>query len=279
MLAAGANVYVRHDLVSDQPGVADVTDPNLVNPWGVSFSAMGPFWVSNTGKGNSTLYNGSGAITPTVVTVPAAAAGKQGTPTGQVFNGGTGFLLANGNQLLYAPNFTTGNIDVYDSKWTAIKVSGGFTDPSLPEGFAPFNIWQLRNNSGVLQLYVAYAKQGPLSGVTGAGSGYVAVFDFDGNLQKHLISGGPLNAPWGLAIAPSTFGAFGGSLLVGNFGDGTINAFDANTGAAQGTLQGTDGNPIVFSGLWAPIFGIGATAVIATRYTSPRASVAWLTVC
>src|SRR6516225_12385887 len=97
ILAAGANVYVRHDLVSDQPGVADVTDPNLVNPWGVSFSGTGPFWVSNTGKGNSTLYNGSGAIAPTVVTVPAAAAGKQGTPTGQVFNGGTGFLLANGN--------------------------------------------------------------------------------------------------------------------------------------------------------------------------------------
>lgn len=307
-LAAGANVYVRHDLVSDQSGLADVTDPNLVNPWGVSFSATGPFWVSNTGKGNSTLYNGSGAISPTVVTVPAAAMGKQGTPTGQVFNGGTGFLLANGNparfifstedgtisgwnggtlaaimvdnsasgavyyglaigtnaagaQLLYAPNFTTGSIDVYDSKWAATKVSGGFTDPSLPAGYAPFNIWALKSNaagsSGGMQLFVAYAKQGPLSGVAGAGSGYVAVFDFDGNLQKHLISGGPLNAPWGLAIAPSTFGAFGGNLLVGNFGDGTINAFDLNSGAAQGTLQGTDGNPIVFSGLWALIFGNG----------------------
>jgi uncharacterized protein (TIGR03118 family) len=301
LFAAGANVYVRHDLVSDQPGFADVTDPNLVNPWGVSFSATGPFWVSNTGKGNSTLYNGSGAITPTVVTVPAAAAGKQGTPTGQVFNSGTGFVLANGNparfifstedgtisawnggtvatilvdnsasgavyyglaigtnaagaQLLYAPNFTTGNIDVYDSKWAATKAAGGFADPSLPAGYAPFNIWPL---SG--KLYVAYAKQGPLGGVAGAGSGYVAVFDFDGNLQKHLISGGPLNAPWGLAIAPSTFGAFGGSLLVGNFGDGTINAFDLTTGAAQGALQGTDGNPIVFSGLWALIFGNGGS--------------------
>ena len=301
IFAAGANVYVRHDLVSDQAGFADFTDPNLVNPWGVSFSATGSFWVSNTGKGNSTLYNGSGVISTTVVTVPAAAMGKQGTPTGQVFNGGTGFLLANGSParfifstedgtisgwnggtlaaimvdnsasgavyyglaigtnaagatLLYAPNFTTGNIDVFDSKFAATKVSGGFTDPNLPSGYAPFNIWPLGG-----KLYVAYAKQGPLSGVAGAGSGYVSVFDFDGNLQKHLISSSPLNAPWGLAIAPSTFGAFGGSLLVGNFGDGTINAFDLNSGAAQGTLQGTDGNPIVFSGLWALIFGNGGS--------------------
>jgi uncharacterized protein (TIGR03118 family) len=299
IFAAGANIYVRHDLVSDQAGLADVTDPNLVDPWGVSFSATGVFWVSNTGKGNSTLYNGSGAITPTVVTVPAAATGKQGTPTGQVFNGGTGFVLANGSParfifstidgtisawnagtlaaimvdnsasgavyyglaiganaagatLLYAPNFTTGNIDVFDSKFAAAKVSGGFADPGLPPGYAPFNIWPLGG-----KLYVAYAKQGAFSGVAGAGSGHVSVFDFDGNLQKHLISGGALNAPWGLAIAPPTFGAFGGNLLVGNFGDGTINAFDLNTGAAQGTLQGTDSNPIVFSGLWALIFGNG----------------------
>jgi uncharacterized protein (TIGR03118 family) len=299
VFAAGANVYVRHDLVSDQAGFADVTDPNLVDPWGVSFSATGAFWVSNTGKGNSTLYNGSGAINPLVVTVPAAGTGKQGTPTGQVFNGSTGFVLPNGSParfifstedgtisgwsagtlaaimvdnsasgavyyglaiganaagatLLYAPNFTTGNIDVFDSKYAPAKVSGGFADPNLPVGYAPFNIWPLGG-----KLYVAYAKQGPLSGVAGAGSGYVSVFDFDGNLQKHLVSGGPLNAPWGLAIAPSTFGAFAGNLLVGNFGDGTINAFDLNTGAAQGTLQGSDGSPIVFSGLWALIFGNG----------------------
>jgi uncharacterized protein (TIGR03437 family) len=161
---------------------------------------------------------------------------------------------AAGATLLYAPNFTTGNIDVFDSKFAATKVSGGFADPSLPAGYAPFNIWPLGG-----KLYVAYAKQGPLSGVAGAGSGQIAVFDFDGTLQKHLVSGGPLNAPWGLAIAPSTFGAFGGSLLVGNFGDGTINAFDLNTGAAQGTLQGTDGNPIVFSGLWALIVGNGGS--------------------
>jgi uncharacterized protein (TIGR03437 family) len=91
----------------------------------------------------------------------------------------------------------------------------------------------------------------------GAGIGQIAVFDFDGNLQKHLISGGLLNAPWGIAIAPSTFGAFGGALLVANFGDGKINAFDLSAGTALGTLQDSNGNPIVNSGLWALLFGNG----------------------
>src|SRR5215469_9002112 len=158
-LLAAANSYVRRDLVADQPGLAAVTDPNLINPWGVSFSATSPFWVSNAGSGTSTLYNGSGTITPLVVTIPAAAGGKQGTPTGQVQNSTPAFLLANGTKasfifstedgtisgwnggtaaaievnnsasgavyyglaigtnaagapLLYAPNFTTGKIDV-----------------------------------------------------------------------------------------------------------------------------------------------------------------------
>src|SRR3974390_347451 len=126
LLAAGANVYVRHDLVSDQPGVADVTDPNLVDPWGVSFSATGVFWVSNTGKGNSTLYNGSGAITPTAVTVPAAAAGKQGTPTGQVFNGGTGFVLANGNPARFIFSTEDGTI----SGWNGGSLAAIMVDNS-----------------------------------------------------------------------------------------------------------------------------------------------------
>jgi|SRR5579871_1957220 len=303
LFAAGANVYVRHDLVADQPGVADVTDPNLVNPWGVAISATSPFWVSNAGKGNSTLYNGSGAITPLVVTVPPgkASTGKIGSPTGQVQNSTNGFVLANGTKasfifstedgtisawnggaaaaitvdnsaagavyyglaigtnaagapLLYAPNYTTGQIEIYDTKFAPTTVSGGFADSSLPAGYAPFNIWALNG-----KLYVAYAKQGPLSGVGGGGIGQVAVFDFDGNLQKHLISGGPLNAPWGMAIAPSTFGAFGGALLVGNFGDGKINAFDLSSGNALGTLQDSNGNAIVFPGLWALIFGNGGS--------------------
>jgi len=300
-LLAAANSYVRRDLVADQPGLAAVTDPNLINPWGVSFSATSPFWVSNAGSGTSTLYNGSGTITPLVVTIPAAAGGKQGTPTGQVQNSTPAFLLANGTKasfifstedgtisgwnggtaaaievnnsasgavyyglaigtnaagapLLYAPNFTTGKIDVISGTWAPTSVTGGFADPGVPSGYAPFNIWPING-----KLYVAYAKQGPLSGVAGAGTGYVSVFDFDGNLQKHLVSGGPLNAPWGMAIAPSTFGAFAGDLLVGNFGDGKINAFDPSSGAPLGTLQDTSGNALVFPGLWAVIFGNGGS--------------------
>src|SRR5690348_15138544 len=99
MLGAGANAYIQRNLVADIPGQADVTDPNLVNPWGVAFSGTGAFWVSNQGKGNSTLYNGSGTITPLVVPVPAASGTSQGTPTGQVFNGtATAFLLPGVNR-------------------------------------------------------------------------------------------------------------------------------------------------------------------------------------
>ena len=299
--AAGANVFLQHNLVADTPGIADVTDPNLINPWGVSYGATGPFWLSDNGTGKSTLYNGSGTITPLVVTVPSAAgASGTGNPTGQVNNTNTtAFLLANGRSssfifdsedgtitawnagttasvmvnnspsavykglaigsnasgpLLYAANFRTGKIDVFDGKFAPTTVSGGFVDTSVPAGFAPFNIWPVGG-----KLYVLYAKQDNAlrNDVAGPGNGYVAVFDFDGNLQKHLISDGALNSPWGVAIAPSTFGAFGGALLVGNFGDGKINAFDATTGALLGTLQGANGNPIVINGLWALIFGNG----------------------
>jgi uncharacterized protein (TIGR03118 family) len=301
--AAGSNAYVQQNLVSDVPGTATVTDPNLVNPWGVSESGASPFWVSDTGKGVSTLYNGSGAITPLVVTIPpgTASTSKVGTPTGQVQNSTTAFLLPNGNKasfifstedgtisawnggsaasimvdnsassavyyglaigtdaagapLLYAPNFTSGKIEVYDAKFAPATVAGGFSDPSLPAGYAPFNIWPLGG-----KLYVAYAKQGSFTSVAGAGMGQVAVFDFDGNLQTHLISGGALNAPWGMALAPATFGAFGGDLLVGNFGDGKINAFDPTKGVLLGTLQDTNGNPIAISGLWALLFGNGGS--------------------
>ncbi len=302
--AAGANVYIQHNLVSDIPGLADVTDPNLINPWGISYGATGPFWVSNQGKGNSTLYNGSGTITPLVAVVPAASGSQPGKPTGQVVNTTTGFVIpavnrpagfifatedgtisawANGiagnvaaiminnaasgavydglaispaanGPLLYAANLKTGAIDVFDANWNPATVPGGFADPNVPAGYAPFNIWALNG-----KLYVMYAQQNAAKNnvVPGTGNGQVAVFDFNGNLQKHLTSGSTLNAPWGVALAPSTFGAFGGALLVGNFGDGKINAFDANTGAALGTLQDAGGKPIVLEGLWALIFGNG----------------------
>jgi len=305
-----ANAYVQHNLVSDIPGLADVTDPNLVDPWGVSFSAGSPFWVSNAGKSNSTLYNGAGTITPLVVSIPAGAKGPaKSSPSGQVNNNTTVFLLPTGARAsfifatedgtisawstgaastvmvdnsangavyeglaigtssiggtLYAPNFNTGNIDVFDGKWAPVTLAGNFQDPTLPSGFAPFNIWNLGG-----KLYVMYAKQNAAKkrDVAGAGNGFVSVFDLNGTFQKRLISNDVLNSPWGVAIAPPAWGAFGGALLVGNFGNGRINAFDANTGATLGTLQDKNGQPIVNSGLWAIAFGNGTSGDANTLY-------------
>jgi uncharacterized protein (TIGR03118 family) len=298
---AGANLYLQHNLVSNIAGAADVTDPNLVDPWGLSFSASSPFWVSNHLSGTATIYNGSGAITALVVTIPAGGGAKTlGRPTGQVQNSTTSFVLANGKPasfifatddgtisawntgsvaqvmvdnsnvsavykglaintsasgpMLYAANFRSGRIDVFNGTFSPTTVAGGFTDPNLPSGFAPFNIWPLNG-----KLYVTYAKQDSAQflDVAGPGNGFVDVFDFNGNLLNRLVSNSALNSPWGVAIAPAGWGAFGGNLLVGNFGDGTVNAFDVNTGNKLGTLQDANGNTISIAGLWALAFGNG----------------------
>jgi hypothetical protein len=155
---------------------------------------------------------------------------------------------------LYAPNFNTGNIDVFDTKFAQATFAGSFKDPTLPAGFAPFNIWPVAG-----KLYVMYAKQNGAKkrDVAGPGNGYVSTFDFNGNFLKRAVSEGVLNSPWGVALAPPTWGAFGGALLVGNFGNGRINAFDANTGDSLGALQDKNGVAITNSGLWAITFGNG----------------------
>jgi uncharacterized protein (TIGR03118 family) len=161
---------------------------------------------------------------------------------------------------LYAANFKAGTIDVFDAQFKLVTLAGGsFTDSKIPAGFAPFNIWNLGG-----KLYVTYAKQDANRkfDVAGAGNGYVDVFDTTGKLLQSLVVGGTgswLNSPWGLAIAPATFGKFANDLLVGNFGDGLINAYDPATGAFAGTLQDASGNNIVIPGLWALIFGNGGS--------------------
>jgi len=160
---------------------------------------------------------------------------------------------------LFAANFKSGGIDVFDAQFKPVTMAAGsFTDPKIPAGYAPFNIWNLGG-----KLYVAYAQQNAAKtfNAFGAGLGYVSVFDTTGKLLQSLIAGGAgslLNAPWGLAIAPATFGKFANDLLVGNFGDGTINAYDPATGAVIGTLQDATGKNIVIPGLWALLFGNGA---------------------
>jgi uncharacterized protein (TIGR03118 family) len=160
-----------------------------------------------------------------------------------------------GADFLYATDFHNNKIDVFDGSFTKVDTTGKFTDPAMPTGYAPFGIQAING-----QLYVTYAEQqGPDNHdeVDGAGLGYVDIYDTSGTLVSHLISTGALNAPWGLALAPAGFGPFAGDLLVGNFGDGVINAYDPGTGAFQGALSTPGGKTIAIPGLWGITFGNG----------------------
>lgn len=169
------------------------------------------------------------------------------------------------NPYLFAANFNAGTIDVYDANLNLnpapfgqtslpqpFSASSAFSNPPIPAGYAPYNI---QNINGTL--YVTYAKQDAAkkASVGGPGNGYVAAFNQSGVLIANLISEGPLNAPWGMAIAPSNFGLFAGALLIGNFSDGKINAFNVITGTPLGALSDTSGNPIAIPGLWSLNFG------------------------
>ena len=320
-----SNLYVRTNLVSDVAGIANFTDPHLVNPWGiVAADGSGPFWIADNGTGVATLYNGQGvafpAGAPLVVTIPPppnSRAGAVAAPTGVVFNGTTDFVVSAGGKsaparfifatedgtlsgwnptvdathailvvnhsgpaqsadrtrlgavykglaignngsgnFIYAANFRQAVVEIYDSQFHFVKA---FTDPDVPAGFAPFGIRKINN-----QLFVTFAKQNAQKhdDVAGAGNGFVDVFDLNGALVKHFASQGTLNSPWGLALTPGSFGNFGNAILVGNFGDGRINAFDAN-GNFLGQLQEEHAgivNPMTVNGLWGLSFGNGGTA-------------------
>lgn len=170
-----------------------------------------------------------------------------------------GITLGNNGQgnFLYTADFHNGVIDVFDKNFMQTTLSGSFTDPAVPAGFAPFNIQNLGG-----KLYVTYAKQDAdqVDEVAGPGLGFVSVFDTNGNLLQHLVSNGPLNAPWGLVLAPASFGQFSNDLLVGNFGDGHISAFDPDTGDFKGQLSDPSGQPISIDGLWGLTFGNGVSA-------------------
>jgi uncharacterized protein (TIGR03118 family) len=278
---------------------AQITDPALRNAWGVSYSPTGEFWVSDNAAGVATTYRVDPATNatsqlPTTVTIRG-----DGSVTGQVFNGGVGFnsdqylfvsedgtvngwrpalgtnteILAtgvsdnvykgaaqatiDGHSYLYAANFRSGKIDVYKGDSAAPGLLGNFTDPNLPANYAPFNIQKLNG-----KLYVTYALQDAAQkdDAPGAGHGFVTAFDLQGIFLGRVASANTLNSPWGLAIAPSTFGSFAGDLLVGNFGDGRISAFDLVTNAFEGQLLGIGGTPLSIDGLWALTPGNGGDA-------------------
>jgi uncharacterized protein (TIGR03118 family) len=282
-----ADSFTQTNLVSNVPGLAANTDPNLKNPWGVSFSATSPFWTSDQGTGLSTLYNAAGTPQALVVTIPGGTppsgptgtvfsnlAGQfpvNGTPATFIFNTLNGTLLgwnggttatveattpgaiytglasasAGGSNFLYAANSAPGgHINVFNSAWAPTTLSGNFTDPSLPAGLVPFNIQNIGGN-----LYVTYATLGP--GGTPMPGGVVSEFDANGNFIKRIATGGPLSAPWGIVLAPSNFGSFSNDFLIGNFGNGEILAYDATSDLFLGTLNGTNGQPLVNDHLWA----------------------------
>ncbi len=302
------NSYDVRFLVSDQQGVADHQDVNLVNAWGIVFNPNGPGWVNDNGTGVATLYDGNGnpqpSANPLVVTIPPPPrATGASAPTGIVFNSSADFEISTGNpalfifatedgtiaawnpnvsldtavikvnnsgsqavykglalagngtnHFLYAADFRHAKVVVFDKNFKSVTLPGSFEDPTIPAGYAPFGISNINGD-----IYVTYAKQDEEKedDVAGAGNGFVNVFDANGRFIRRVVSRGPLNSPWGLALAPAGFGKFGGRLLVGNFGDGAISAFDLATGEFKGLLHDSQNREIHIDGLWGLSFGNG----------------------
>jgi uncharacterized protein (TIGR03118 family) len=290
--------YSQTNLVSNTAGAANTTDPQLLNPWGISILPGQDFWIANNNGGTSTLYDGQGLKNTLVVTIPGATKNPNGNcspgcPTGTVSNGNGSYfgggsfifdtedgIVANwtggssavvafdnsasgavykglaslNSTFLLAANFNSGKIDVLDQTFNLTSLAGAFTDPKLPAGFAPHGIHVIGN-----QVYVAYAMQDAAKHdpLPGAGMGQVDIFDTNGNFVSTFVAaGGKLNAPWGVVGTPATFGAFANAILVGNFGDGIINAFDT-TGKFLGQITDSSNKLLVNPGLWDIVFGAG----------------------
>jgi uncharacterized protein (TIGR03118 family) len=246
-----------------QPQSLVVTVPgpggSMGNPTGIVFSAGADFVVTNgtiNGPARFMFATQQGTIAGWAPNVNAtnALTAVDNSGTGAVYTG----LALSGNgttHLLYASNFSQGRIDVFDGNFASVQVPGGFADPRLPKSFAPFGIQAIGGD-----IYVTYAKQespGSDEEEKGPGLGFVNVFDAQGHLIRRIASRGPLNAPWGMALAPASFGPLGGALLIGNLGDGTINAFGPRSGHFLGKLRGADNRPVHVDGLWGIQFGNG----------------------
>jgi uncharacterized protein (TIGR03118 family) len=293
---AASDQYIVRNLVSSSDVVpADRFDGNLKNPWGLVSSPTSPWWPANNGSNTSTIVPATGAVNATVAHVPGGPTGIvwNGTPGAFPITGGTasfifntmaggiwawrnaaqdalltvppagafylGLALAvtNTGPQLYAADFKNNKVDVYNAQWALVN-DDKFVDPTLPAGYSAYGIQTIGN-----RIFVTYAQQNPAGGreIPGAGKGYVNAFDFAGNFLARVASAGVLNAPWGTAKADPNFGAFGGDLLIGNFGDGRINAFHENadgTWTPSGTLKGLNGQPLFIGGLWAIQPGSGA---------------------
>jgi len=285
-----AQSYHSVALVSDLSGKAKHTDALLKNAWGLAYSPGSYIWVSDEATGWSTLYDGMGNPQSLQVVIPSANGTGQGTPTGMVYNGSSEFKIdtwtsvflfatldgtiqgwssfnpnstligaksagsvytglaitshTSGN-LLFAADSANNRVDVYNGTFSLVN---SFTDSSIPAGFAPFGIRDIGGH-----LYVSFAST---SGGTG---GYIDIFTESGTLVKQFTHGGPLNQPWGLAIAPTNFGPMSSALLISNnTSGGTINAFNLTTGKFMGPLKNSLGKAIRIPGLWGIEFGGGS---------------------
>jgi uncharacterized protein (TIGR03118 family) len=298
-LAAAANSYNAQTLVTNSSDSALVNGWGLsigpTTPWWVSdngtnkstlYSGTGTkaaLTVDVPGGPTGTVFNGdatafvvsqggkSGAArflfsteggqilgwSPTVAATTAIP-GADLSSQGAIFKGLT---ILNGK--LYAADFHNGKVDVFDSKYAPVTTTGGFADKTIPKGYGPFGIQALGGN-----IFVTYAVQDAQKhdDVPKPGKGFVDEFSPDGVLIAHVAKQGganaPLNAPWGLAMAPAGWGAFGGDLLVGNFGNGRVSAYEqrGSKWVYRGQLRKGDGTLFVQDGLWAIAFGNGAAA-------------------
>jgi uncharacterized protein (TIGR03118 family) len=293
--AAEPNAYVVTNLASNVPGLAANTNPNVVNAWGLDASATSPWWVADNGTDIATVHLASGAALALAPTVPGGPTGLVFNTTASGFAVAgvkASFLFASEDGVirgwssatqtqvgadrsasgaiykglaisaspdrLFAADFHNARVDVFDGSFNLVSTPGAFSDPDLPDRYAPFGI---QNVGGMI--FVTYAKQDEAreDELAGQGRGIVDVFDTAGAFLGRVATHGQLNAPWGIARAPADFGRFSGDLLIGNFGDGEITAFDQDSEGdwgPRGQLRGTDRSRIAIDGLWALQFGHGA---------------------
>jgi uncharacterized protein (TIGR03118 family) len=247
--------------VAGHTAITIATPPGQMTPaapTGQVFNSFGGFDISQGGKTASATFifaTEDGTISgwnPAVNSGSSVlAVDNSNGGTGAVYKG-LDIAQTKDGAFLYAANFRNGSVDVFNSDFKQVN---SFTDPNLPPGYAPFDVKVLDGH-----LFVTFALQDAAKhdDVAGPGNGFVDEFDLQGHQMQRVASGGPLNSPWGLAIAPAGFGDFAGDLLVGNFGDGTINAFNPKNDHFLGKLDGSDGKPIVIPDLWALTTGSGA---------------------
>jgi uncharacterized protein (TIGR03118 family) len=247
------------------PGEPLAVIPLVVNipggaPTGQVYNPTNKFVVSSGSDSGPALFifaSESGNITGWNPAVPSPAPSTEAqvavSRPHAIYKGLAIANTATGSRL-YAANFHSGRINVFNGQWTQLQWTGAFRDPSLPDGYAPFNIQNLGGH-----LFVTYAKQDQDAEdeVAGPHMGFVDEYTLRGALVRRVASHGPLNAPWGLAWAPSGFGKFSGDLLVGNFGNGHISAFNPVNGHFDGQLRHPDGTKVAIDGLWALKFGNG----------------------